>query len=135
MPYLQLDVPDRYPKDVKRALARRMGEVYARIMQTTPNMVSVAIRELPDGGLWSCSDGEPEPGAVLTCDIRRGRTPEQRAELAQALIDACAETLKLRGDRLPVEFTQHAGDEMFRAGRGWTADWTPAEAATKQPKG
>jgi phenylpyruvate tautomerase PptA (4-oxalocrotonate tautomerase family) len=128
MPYLQLDVSQHYATDVKRALAKRMGEIYARMMQTTPNIVSVAIRELPEGSLWSCSDGDPDPGAVLMCDIRRGRTPEQRAELAQALIDACVETLGLRSDRLPVEFTQHAGDEMFRAGRGWAADWTQAEA-------
>ena len=131
MPYLQLDVSKHYATDVKRALARRMGELYAGIMQTTPGMVSVAIRELPEGSLWSCSDGEPEPGAVLICDIRRGRTPEQRAKLAQALVDACVETLKLRSDRLPVEFTQHAGDEMFRAGRGWATDWTQAEAQTQ----
>jgi phenylpyruvate tautomerase PptA (4-oxalocrotonate tautomerase family) len=97
-------------------------------MQTTPGMVSVAIRELPEGSLWSCTDGEPEPGAVLICDIRRGRSAEQRAALAQALVEVCAEMLKLRSDRLPVEFTQHAGDEMFRAGRGWARDWTPAEA-------
>jgi phenylpyruvate tautomerase PptA (4-oxalocrotonate tautomerase family) len=134
MPYLQLDVSNHYATDVKRALARRMGELYARIMQTTPEMVSVAIRELPEGSLWSCSDGEPAPGAVLICDIRRGRTTEQRAELAQALVDACVETLKLRSDRLPVEFTQHAGDEMYRAGRGWAADWTPAEARTRSRK-
>jgi hypothetical protein len=30
---------------------------------------------------------------------------------------------------LGVEFTQHTGDEMYRQGRGWAADWTPAEAA------
>ena len=84
MPYLQLEVSQRYPSNVKQALARRMGEIYARIMQTTPDIVSVAIRELPEGSLWHCGDGDPEPGAVLVCDIRRGRTSEQRAELAQA---------------------------------------------------
>jgi hypothetical protein len=59
------------------------------------------------------------------------RPPEERAELAQALIDACVEMLGLRRDRLGVEFTQHTGDEMYRHGRGWAADWTPAEAARK----
>jgi hypothetical protein len=29
-----------------------------------------------------------------------------------------------------VEFTQHTGDEIFRDGRGWAADWTPTEART-----
>jgi phenylpyruvate tautomerase PptA (4-oxalocrotonate tautomerase family) len=44
MPYLQLDVPNRYPVEVKRDLARRLGDAYSRIMQTTPDLVTVAFR-------------------------------------------------------------------------------------------
>jgi phenylpyruvate tautomerase PptA (4-oxalocrotonate tautomerase family) len=128
MPYLQLDVPHRYPADLKRDLARRLGDQYARIMQTTPELVTVAFRELAQGGIWCCGTDEPEPAAVLSCDVRRGRPPAQRAELAQALIDACVEALGLRSDRLVVEFTQHSSDEMYRSGRGWGTEWTPAEA-------
>jgi phenylpyruvate tautomerase PptA (4-oxalocrotonate tautomerase family) len=128
VPYLQLDVPNHYPVHVKRDLARRLGDEYARIMQTAPDLVTVAFRELGEGGVWCCSAGEPEPAALLSCDIRRGRAPEQRAKLAQALIDICVETLGLRGDRLAVEFTQHASDEMYRDGRGWGTEWTAAEA-------
>ena len=79
MPYLQLDVSNRYPIEVKRALARRLGDEFARIMQTTPDLVTVAFRELGEGGVWRCGDGAPEPAAQLSCDIRRGRPPEQRA--------------------------------------------------------
>jgi phenylpyruvate tautomerase PptA (4-oxalocrotonate tautomerase family) len=128
MPYLQLDVANHYRVDVKRDLARRLGDIFARIMQTTPDMVTVAFRELGEGCVWRCSAGEPEPAALLSCDIRRGRPPEQRAELAQALIEACVKTLGLRRDRLGVEFTQHTSDEMYRHGRGWAAEWTATEA-------
>jgi phenylpyruvate tautomerase PptA (4-oxalocrotonate tautomerase family) len=128
MPYLQLDVPNHYPLHVKRGLAKRLGAEFALIMETTPDLVTVAFRELVEGGVWRCSAGEPEPAALISCDIRRGRPPEQRAELAQALIDVCVETLGLRSDRVAVEFTQHASDEMYRHGRGWGREWTPAEA-------
>lgn len=128
MPYLQLDVPNRYPVEVKRALARRFGDQYARIMQTTPELVTVAFRELGEGGVWCCGTGEPEPAALLSCDIRQGRPAEQRARLAQALIDACVETLGLASGRIAVEFTQHTSDEMYRKGRGWGTEWSPAEA-------
>jgi phenylpyruvate tautomerase PptA (4-oxalocrotonate tautomerase family) len=64
------------------------------------------------------------------CAVRRGRTPEQRAALAQALVEACVEALGLRSDRFVVEFTQHASDEMYRPGRGWGTEWTPAEATS-----
>src|SRR6516225_32984 len=130
MPYLQLDLSQHYPLNTKRDLARRLGDEYARIMQTTPELVTVAFRELGEGGVWACGAGAPEPAALISCDIRRGRPPEQRAELAEALIDACVETLGLHSDRLAVEFTQHTSDEMYRAGRGWAAEWTPAEATS-----
>jgi phenylpyruvate tautomerase PptA (4-oxalocrotonate tautomerase family) len=133
MPYFQIDVPQHYSVEVKRDLARRLGDQYARIMQTTPDMVRVAFRELGEGGVWHCGAGEPEPAACISCDIRRGRSPEQRLKFAQALVDACKETLDLRTDII-VEFTQHPGDESFGAGGwgwGWAPDWTPAES-TKQ---
>jgi len=130
MPHLQLDVPNQYSVEVKRRLARRMGDVYAHIMQTSPDIVTIAFRELGEGGVWRCSNGEPEPAALLTCDIRQGRPPEQRAVLAQALVEACGEALGLQIKQTGVEFTQHAGNEFFRSGRGLAPDWTPAEAQT-----
>ena len=132
MPYLQLDVPEHYPVEVKRDLARRLGDQFARIMQTTPDMVEVSFRELGEGGVWHCGAGEPEPAACISCDIRRGRPPEQRAKLAQALTDACVEALGLHNDII-VEFTQHPGDESFGAG-GLAPDWTPAEATKRSAK-
>ena len=61
------------------------------------------------------------------CDIRKGRPPELRMELAKQLINDCVEVLGLREDRLNVEFTQHAGDEMYHPTLGgyspeWSAD-------------
>jgi hypothetical protein len=42
MPYLQLDVPARYSLEVKRGLARRLGNLYAEIMlefnNSTPDL-------------------------------------------------------------------------------------------------
>lgn len=129
MPYLQLDVPGRYPAEDKQRLARRFGDIFARIMQTRPEQVTVAVRELGEGGVWRCGAGEPEPAAFLRCDIRRGRPPEQRAKLAEALVAVCVEELGLRRDRLAVGFAQHAGDEMYKAEQGGLGrDWAPDEA-------
>ena len=135
MPYLQLDVPNRYSVEVKRDLARCLGDAYSRIMETTPDLVTVAFRELGKGGVWRCGTGEPEPAALLACDVRRGRPAEQRAELAEALIDACVQALGLRSDRLGVEFTQNTANEMYRRGRGWSPEWTKAEAGTVEASG
>lgn len=126
MPYLQLDTPFSHTVEVKRQLARRLGEIYAQVMRSDINRLTVAIRELGDGGVWRCGAEGPRPAALLMCDIRRGRTAEHRAELARQLVAACIEILGLCEDNLNLEFTQHAGDEMYHTMYGGLSDdWTP----------
>ena len=136
MPYLQLDLPRAYPSSVKQDLAKRMGDTYAEIMQTTPDLVAVAFRELGEGNMWRCRNAEtqPVPGSVLACEVRRGRPPEQRERLAEALFNMCVETLGLDPLFFAVEFTQHAGDENYLQGlvdgvyKGRLGeDWSPEE--------
>ena len=129
MPYLHFDLPASYPAEVKRALAARIGQVYAEIMQTSPSIVKVGFRELGAENLFRCgaADDGVEPVVVGQCDIRRGRPAEQRAVLAAAIVAACAEALGLDAAAIELEFTQHAGDEMYRRG-AFAQDWTAAES-------
>jgi len=93
--------------------------------------ISVAVRELGEGGLWRIPDpeGPPVPVALMMLDIRHGRPPELRMALAKALCAHCIELLGLREDRLNVEFTQHTGDEMYHPTLGgYSPDWTPGES-------
>jgi phenylpyruvate tautomerase PptA (4-oxalocrotonate tautomerase family) len=128
MPYLQLDTPFSFPIDVKQRLAKRLGEIYSKTMNSNVNRLTVAVRELGDGGIWRCGPEAPRPAALLMCDIRRGRTAEHRAQLAKQLVDACIEIAGFRRDNLNVEFTQHAGDEMYHTMYGGLSDdWNPDE--------
>ena len=128
MPYLHFDLPGTYPPATKRALALRLGTLYAEIMQTTPTIVKVAFRELGPDNLFRCGapDGGVESVVVGQCEIRRGRPVEQRVRLAEALVGACAEVLDVPTERIELEFTQHGGDEMFRRG-AFAADWSADE--------
>lgn len=129
MPYLQLDTPFSCSPETKQRLAKRLGEIYARQMNADVRRITVAIRELGEGGLWRCGEGAPRPAALLMCDIRAGRPATQRAELARMLIDACKEIVGLQDDNLNVEFTQHSGDEMYHTlYGGLTTDWRPEES-------
>lgn len=128
MPYLQLDVSRSYTRETKQALAERIGRIYSEHMQASVRRISVAVRELPDG-VWRCTEGQPYAAALLMCDIRRGRPPGQRAELARALVEACVDVLELKVEQVNVEFTQHAGDEMYHPLLGGlSADWSESEA-------
>ena len=124
MPYLQLDTPFSHSVEDKRRLAARFGEIYTTSMTSDINRLSVCIREVGEGGLWRCGDGtdDPRPAGLLMCDIRRGRPAEQRAALAERLLEACREILGFRSDNLNLEFTQHAGDEMFHPLLGGLSD-------------
>lgn len=107
-----------------------MSETYARMMSVDIRRISVAIRELGEGGVWRTAnvDGDPVPASVMMLDIRRGRPPELRMELAKALCQHCIDILGLREDRLNVEFTQHSGDEMYHpALGGYSPEWEPGE--------
>jgi hypothetical protein len=122
MPSLQLDAPAARDPETFRALARRLGATYAAIMDTPPETITVVLRE---ASVWRCTAGEPQPAALLMCDIRRGRPVETRADLAQALIAICRDAI---GVEPKVEFTQHAGDEMFHPHLGgFNREWTPGE--------
>ena len=130
MPYLQLDVNDHYSVEDKRRVALKMSETYARMMSVDIRRISVAIRELGDGGVWRIPEAgeEPTPVAVMMLDVRKGRTPELRMDVAKALCAHCIDILGLREDRLNVEFTQHSGDEMYHpALGGYSPEWTPGE--------
>ncbi|AQH02802.1 tautomerase [Burkholderia sp. KK1] len=130
MPYLQLDVCGHYPVEDKQRLALKMSETYAQLMSVDIRRISVAIRELGDGGVWRIPEAgeEPVPVAVMMLDIRKGRPPELRMDVAKALCAHCVDILGLREDRLNVEFTQHSGDEMYHpALGGYSPEWTPGE--------
>jgi phenylpyruvate tautomerase PptA (4-oxalocrotonate tautomerase family) len=128
MPYLQLDVNGRYPVEDKKRLAAQLCQTYANLMSVDIRRISVAIRECGEGGVWRTVDGLPEPVSVLMCDIRRGRPAALRLEVAKALCQDCMDLLGLREDRLNVEFTQHAGDEMYHPTLGgYSPEWSEGE--------
>lgn len=132
MPYLQLDVNSTYSVDDKKRLARQMSDRYADMMSVDIRRISVCIREVGEGGVWRVVDGEPVPVSVLMCDIRRGRTPELRMEVAKQLCQICIDVLGLREDRLNVEFTQHSGDEMYHPTLGgYSPEWSADEVDSR----
>lgn len=134
MPSLQLDITAELTADQKQTLARRMSEIYSRIMDSDPRLMTVVIRTLPAGSVWHCTDGEPVPGTLLMCDVRAGRDRATRDRLARDLIDLVAEHAPVSRMDMKVEFTQHSGDEMFHPFLGgFNRDWSPGGSTGDPP--
>ena len=128
MPYLHLDLPLAVAPADRAEIVGRLARLYADVMETSPERVTVAFRELGEHGVLRLgADGAPETVVMVQCDIRRGRPPEQRERLGAAVADLLGEALDWPVGRIVLEFTQHAGDEFWREG-GLGSDWTPAEA-------
>ncbi|WP_304046861.1 hypothetical protein [Jatrophihabitans endophyticus] len=109
-------------------IAEEMGRVYSQIMQADVELVTVSIHALGAGSVWRCTGGDAQEAALLMCDIRSGRSPAIRAELARAPIEICVEQGQLDSQQIKVEFTQHPGEDMYHPHLGgFNQDWTAAE--------
>ena len=132
MPYLHLDLPLAVAPADRADIAARLARAYADVMETNPERVTVAFRELGENGVVRLrSDGALETVVMVNCDIRRGRANEQRERLGDAVAGVLEEALDWPRERTLLEFTQHAGDEMWRS-TGLGTDWTPDEAAARR---
>jgi phenylpyruvate tautomerase PptA (4-oxalocrotonate tautomerase family) len=124
MPYLQLDLPIAVEPGRRAGLAARLAAVYAEVMDTVPEVVTVAFRELGENGVLRNTADGVVPAIVVGCDIRRGRAPEVRLALGHRVSELIEEALGWPRQRVILEFTQHAGDEIYREGR-LSRDWEP----------
>jgi phenylpyruvate tautomerase PptA (4-oxalocrotonate tautomerase family) len=124
MPYLQLDLPLAVAPDQRAELAARLAAVYAEVMDTVPHVVTVAFRELGDNGVLRNTQDGVVPAIVVGCDIRRGRPPDVRLGLGHRVAALLEDVLGWPRERVILEFTQHAGDEIYREGR-LSGDWEP----------
>jgi phenylpyruvate tautomerase PptA (4-oxalocrotonate tautomerase family) len=133
MPYLHLDLPVVLTAPDRAGLAVRLAHVYADVMETNPERVTIAFRELVENGVVRIGpDGDLEAVIMVNCDVRRGRPPEQRERLGDAVAALLEEALGWERRRTILEFTQHDGDEVWRS-TGLGHDWSPAEAAAGDP--
>jgi phenylpyruvate tautomerase PptA (4-oxalocrotonate tautomerase family) len=129
MPYVHLDLPLAIDAGDRLRIAGRLSRLYAEVMQTSPQRPTVGFRELGEHGVLRLgAGGETEAVVLVQCDIRRGRSAEQRERLGAAIAAVLDEELNWPVSHTIVEFTQHAGDEFWRAD-GLSQDWAPSEAS------
>jgi phenylpyruvate tautomerase PptA (4-oxalocrotonate tautomerase family) len=129
MPFLQIHMTRSMAPDAKRALGAALAAAYGDVMQTSERIVNVGFVPYAQGdlGRYDGPGGEPREMAIVTCDVRDGRTPAQHETLGRTIVALCSAALGLTRDRIAVYLTEHASQHIYRDG-GRAPAWSPAEA-------
>ena len=129
MPFVQIHTTRSMSPDAKHALGAALAAAYGEVMQTSARIVNVGFVAYADGdlGRYDASGDEPREMAIVTCDVRDGRTPAQHESLGRTIVALCAAALGLSEDRIAVYLTEHASAHIYRDG-GRAPAWTAAEA-------
>ena len=127
MPHLQFQINRKITDNEKAALAEQGRQLFAKVMGSGIDHISISIREC---GTYDLSIGrvkEPEKGvAIVDADIRRGRTLEQRRTLVVGFIDLLQSSLNIPREHTYVTITEHKGED-FHMSEGYLSDWREGE--------
>jgi phenylpyruvate tautomerase PptA (4-oxalocrotonate tautomerase family) len=127
MPHLKFEINRHIPDATKVALAQRVRQLFAEVMDTGTDHLSISIQECGTHDLSLGRVKEPEKGiALVDADLRKGRTLEQRRNLALGFIVLLKELLQIPPEHVYITFTQHPGEDFHLSDRV-LADWRKDE--------
>jgi phenylpyruvate tautomerase PptA (4-oxalocrotonate tautomerase family) len=127
MPHLSFEINRTIPDATKVALAQRVRKLFAEVMDTGTDHISISIHECGTHDLSLGRVTQPEKGiALIDADLRQGRTLKQRRTLALGFIDLLQELLQIPPEHVYITFTEHPGEDFHLSDRV-LADWQQDE--------
>jgi len=129
MPHLQFEINRHIPDATKVELAERVRQLFAEVMDTGTDHISISIHECGTHDLSLGRVQDPEKGIVLVdADLRIGRTLDQRRTLALGFIALLQELLQIPPEHVYLTFTEHPGEDFHLSDRvlaNWQQDEDP----------
>ena len=127
MPHLQFEVNRTITDSEKISFAAKVRELFAEIMQTGIDHISISIREFSTHNLSIGRVKEPEEGiALVNADIREGRTLQQRRDLALGFMKLLNESLNIPTTHIYITLTEHKGED-FHLFEKYLSNWQAGE--------
>lgn len=127
MPHLQFEFNRSLTDDDKIAFAAEVRRLFAEVMDTGTDHISVSLREFGTHNLSIGRATEPERGiAVVNADIREGRTLEQRRTLTLGFMDLLHARWGIPKQQMYVTLTEHKGEDFHLLER-YLAGWQQGE--------
>ncbi len=123
MPHIQIDLNQTLSERQKMTLAGEVKALFARVMDTGTDHIATSIRE---HGTYNLDLGRVQDHtlgvALVNVDLRRGRTLQQRRNLALGLIDLLNRMHGIPPEHAYVTLTEHRGEDFHLAER-YLTDW------------
>jgi phenylpyruvate tautomerase PptA (4-oxalocrotonate tautomerase family) len=127
MPHIQIDINKTLSVGDKQTLAREINALFAEVMATGTDHISLSLREFDTWNLSLGRVSNPEAGiAIVNADIRAGRTLQQRRSLTLGFIDILYQLLEIPQSNMYVTLTEHPGED-FHLYERYLASWQPGE--------
>jgi len=127
MPHLQFDINKSLAARDKQKFAEEVRQLFARVMDTGTDHISISIREFPTDNLSIGRVTQPERGiALVNADIRSGRSLEQRRKLSLGFMSLLASTWQIPQEHIYVTLTEHKGEDFHLVER-YLASWREGE--------
>jgi len=127
MPHLQFEINRSLKDEEKIAFAEEVRQLFAEIMDTGTDHISISIREFGTHNLSIGRVKEPEKGiAVVNADIRQGRSMEKRRELTLGFMDLMHKHWNVQKEQMYVTLTEHKGEDFHLLER-YLASWREGE--------
>lgn len=127
MPHLQFEINRSLADAEKISFAEQVRKLFAEVMDTGTDHISISIREFGTHNLSIGRVREPEKGvAVVNADIREGRTMAQRRTLSLGFMDLLHNAFDIPREHMYVTLTEHKGED-FHLLEKYLAGWQEGE--------
>lgn len=127
MPHLQFEINRSLTDEDKIDFAEDVRQLFAKVMNTGVDHISISIREYGTHNLSIGRATSPEKGiAVISADIRLGRSIEQRRELSLGFMDLLRERWNIPKEQIYITLTEHKGEDFHLSDR-YLAEWRQGE--------
>ena len=127
MPHLQFEINRPLADEDKIAFAEQVRQLFAEIMDTGTDHISISIREFPTHNLSIGRVSEPEKGiALVNADIREGRSMKQRRSLTLGFMELLHGMWGIPKEHMYVTLTEHKGEDFHLLER-YLAGWQQGE--------
>ena len=127
MPHLQFEINKKAEKDEKIEFAARVRELFAEVMDTGTDHISISVREFDTYNLFIGRVQNQEEGvALVNADIREGRDIARRRALALGLMDLINAIWNIPSRNIYVTFSEHKGED-FHLHERYLASWRQGE--------